>query len=131
MISLTRKLERGFSSLDCLWVVHGDKNSKYFHSRAVQRLRRNHIDGIRDSTWQWCSDLRRVANEVLKFYSSLFSSPHTCQPEMALDSTQSIVIDDMNRQPSTDFLESEVQVVLSQMATLKALGLDGMPPLFY
>ena len=50
---------------------------------------------------------------------------------MALDSTQSIVIDDMNRQLSTDFLESEVQVVLSQMATLKALGLDGMPPLFY
>ena len=68
---------------------------------------------------------------MLGFDSSLFSSPHTCQPKMALDSTQSIVIDDMNRQLSTDFLESEVQVVLSQMATLKALGLDGMPPLFY
>ena len=76
-------------------------------------------------------DPRRVANVVLKFYSNLFSSPHTCQPVVALDLIQSIVTADMNRQLSSDFLESEVQVALSQMAPLKARGPDGMPPLFY
>ena len=68
---------------------------------------------------------------VLEFHSNLFSSPHTCQPVVALDSIQSIVTANMNRQLSSDFLESEVQVAFSQMAPLKARGLDGMPPLFY
>ena len=32
-----------------LWAVHGDKNSKFFHSRATQRHRKNKIEGIKNS----------------------------------------------------------------------------------
>ena len=38
-----------FQQSRSLWSIHGDKNSKYFHWRATQRLRRNWIDGIKDS----------------------------------------------------------------------------------
>lgn len=32
-----------------LWVVHGDKNSNYFHMRATQRYRKNRINGIKNT----------------------------------------------------------------------------------
>ena len=110
------------------WAVHGDKNSKYFHRRATQRLRRNRIDGIRDSQGRWCLDPSKVASAILDFYSNLFSSPHTCQPNVVLDSIQCIVTNDMNRQVLEEFSENEVHVALNQMATLKAPGRMGCPP---
>ena len=43
-----------------------------------------------------------------------------------------IVIDDeMNGMLSQEFSEQEVVAALKQMAPLKVLGLNGMPPLFY
>ena len=36
-----------------LWARNGDRNTKYFHSRATQRLRRNKVEGIRDSEGIW------------------------------------------------------------------------------
>ena len=35
-----------------LWVINGDKNSKFFHSRAVQRKRKNSILKIQDTSSQ-------------------------------------------------------------------------------
>ena len=72
-----------------------------------------------------------MALTILNFYSNLFSSPHTCQPEVVLDSIQCIVTNDMNRHLLEEFSENEMHVALNQMAPLKALGPDGMPPLFY
>ena len=44
---------------------------------------------------------------------------------------QSIVIEEMNSNLTRDFTKQEVDLVLKEMAPLKASGLDGMPPLFF
>ena len=69
--------------------------------------------------------------EVIDFFSKLFSSPNSCQPELALGTIETVVTDDMNRQLAAEFKECEVHEALSQMAPLKAPGPDGMPPLFF
>ena len=42
-----------------------------------------------------------------------------------------IITEEMNLSLSCDFMENEVSKALQQMAPLKALGPNGMPPLFY
>ena len=114
-----------------LWAMFGDKNSKYFHIRATQRYRRNKIDGVRDCGGHWQSNPKEIANEFLRYFSKLFSTSINCQPELALDTIQSLVIEDMNRLLNAEFIEKEVKAALKQMAPLKSPGPDGMPPLFF
>ena len=80
-----------------LWVTFGDKNSKYFHSRATQHYRRNKIDGVKDGMGHWKHDPKEIANDFLKYFVELFSTSNNCQSELALDTIQSLVTDDMNR----------------------------------
>lgn len=48
-----------------------------------------------------------------------------------LDQIQPVITNAMNSQLTSNFTASEVDVALKQMAPLKALGPNGMPPLFY
>ena len=114
-----------------LWATFGDKNSKYFHSKATQRYRRNKIDGVKDGRGHWKHDPKEIANKFLKYFAKLYSTSNNCQPELALDTIQSLVTDDMNRSLSEKFTKDEVRVALNQMAPMKLLGPDGMPPLFF
>ena len=114
-----------------LWATFGDKNSKYFHSRATQRYQRNKINGVRDGRGHWKHDPKEIANEFLKYFAKLFYISNNCQPELALDTIQSLVTDDMNRSLSEEFIKDEVKMALNQMAPLKSPGPDGMPPLFF
>ena len=68
---------------------------------------------------------------MLEFYSNLFSSSNSVKLELTLELVQTTMTEDMNRQLLAEFSKGEVKLALNRMAPLKALGLDGMPPLFY
>ena len=114
-----------------LWAVHGDKNSKFFHNKATQRHRKNKIEGIKNSTGHWCSRPKDIADCLVDYFKSLFSSSSSCQPTETLSTIQNVVTVDMNSQLNADFMEWEIKLALNQMAPLKAPSPDGMPPLFY
>ena len=128
---LDKEMKMWFQRSRSLWAVHGDRNSKFFHMKATQRYRRNRIIGIKNSLGQWCTDQRGIAKEVTDFFSNLFPSSNSCQPGLAVETIETLVMDDMNRQLSAKFKECEVHEALTQMAPLKAPGPDGMPPLFF
>ena len=128
---LDKEMRMWFQRAHALWAIHGDINSKYFHSRTTQRYRRNKIEGIKNARGQWCLDPKEVAKELLDFYSDLFSLTQACQPELALETIQCVVTKDMNKELLTKFTDDEVKKALNQMAPLKAPSPDGMPPLFY
>ena len=85
---LEKETRMWFQRSRSLWVTFGDKNSKYFHSRAMLCYWRNKIDGVRDGRGHWKNDLKEIANEFLKYFVELFSTSSNCQPELALDTIQ-------------------------------------------
>ncbi|KAL0006060.1 hypothetical protein SO802_013621 [Lithocarpus litseifolius] len=83
------------------WLKHGDKNTKFFHSKATQRRRKNHIRGAGD------------------------------QMKECLDAVPSRVTEDMLVVLSSEFTAEEIKVALFQMGPTKAPRPDGMNAFFY
>jgi len=71
----------------------GDKNSRYFYSRATQRHQQNRILGIQDSSSEWVNQSDGIAEVFTKFYQHLFESSNPC---MGLNSMMKVVTNDMN-----------------------------------
>ena len=113
------------------WLVGGDKNSKYFHSRATQRHHRNRIIGINNSLGRWVHHSKEIAEAFIEYYQNLYTSSNSVLGDNDLNSIPTLVTAEMNNQLSQEFMEWEVQTELKQMAPLKAPGLDGMPPIYY
>ena len=57
-----------------LWARNGDRNTKYFHSRATRRLRRNKVEGIRDEEGTWRDQQHDISVVLVDYFKELFSS---------------------------------------------------------
>ena len=51
--------------------------------------------------------------------------------EEVLRAVPTIITEEQNAMLATEFVKAEVEEALKQMEPLKALGPDGLPPLFY
>ena len=56
------------------WLKHGDKNTKFFHSKASQRRRRNFIHGLRDGQQNWVEEINDIAGVTTSYFESIYSS---------------------------------------------------------
>lgn len=72
-----------------------------------------------------------VVATVVDFYSKLFTTSDSCNIEEVVQFTKWVVLDEMNSNLIGNFLKKEVELALKQMAPLKALRPDDMPPIFF
>ena len=113
------------------WAAQGDRNSRYFHSRATKRYRKNYIHRLRRPDGQWSSSNEEVADILVKYYTELYTSAAPIDPQETLLSIHTLVSAQMNEKLSAEFKAWEVHAAVKQMAPLKAPGSDGMPPVFF
>jgi ribonuclease HI len=114
-----------------LWLKDGDRNTKYFHSRATHRQRRNLLLGIRNEAGDLITNQDQIGSCFIEYYQSLFTAAPLVDAEVVLDGINRSVSEEMNQTLTSPFTEAEITAAIKQMAPLKAPGPDGMPPVFY
>lgn len=114
-----------------IWLMSGDKNTKFFHQRVSQRRQKNHIEGQIDMSGVWHTEEDKVAEIAMDYYKALFSaSAPTHMPEV-LDTADKVVSCDMRHILLLPYTENEVWVALFQMHLSKSPGPDNMSPYFF
>ena len=95
-----------------LWLHEGDTNTRYFHSRATHRFKRNKIEALENSRGDHCVDENGIANILVDFYQNLFASSSPNQIEEALEATPMVVREEMNLELVSPFEKAEVNMAL-------------------
>ena len=68
---------------------------------------------------------------LIDYYVDLFTSSNPHNLESILDGIQEVVTWEMNSNLTAPYTAEEMEIAIKDMAPLKALGSDGMLPLFY
>ena len=114
-----------------LWATKGDRNTRYLHFRATKWYRKNYINRLWKPDGQWSSSKEEAANILVKYYTELYTLAAPIYFEETLHSIHTLVSAQMNEKLLVEFKSWEVHAAVKQMAPFKALGPDGMPPVFF
>jgi hypothetical protein len=113
------------------WLVHGDKNSKYFHACASQRRRKNLISSILDSKGDRRETQAGVEEAFVEHFRDILSSSGPRGMEECLSHVPLKVTAEMNCKLLGEVSGDEVRNAVFQMAPMKSPGPDGFPAAFY
>ena len=113
------------------WMGLGDRNTKYFHTKASERKKKNIISKIMDERGNWRESALEIAKVAISYFEKLYM---TSNPDKILEVVEAIdpkVSAEMNQSLIKQFSRDEVEVALKQMHSSKSPSPDGMPALFY
>ena len=113
------------------WLQEGDKNTQYFHAVVKGRRKRNKIQSLHRDDGSWTKNEGEIGKEVAKYYERLFtSSGHTNNNDI-LEEIPVTITEKMNDNLIKPVEEYEIKEAIFNMNPHKALGPDGMTPLFF
>lgn len=110
-----------------VWLKEGDKNTKFFPSKASSGRRKNTIREIFNEKEQWIEETDEVGRLFYDYFDKLFTTAHPSQNQLeeALKNMSIKVNADINDQLNQHFSGEEIVAALNQMHLTKAPGLDG------
>lgn len=114
-----------------LYLQSSNNNTRYFHSRASQRYKRNWVHGLRNNKNIWCTSKHQLQEIATSFYQDLFTTSCPDESHPIYKSIQPTVSVDMNKELLCSFTRDEVEAALKSMEPPSAPRPDGMRPTFF
>ena len=113
------------------WLKEGDRNTKFFHSKATQRQKKNSVKGLIDKEGHWHQDPNKMEEIAVEYFGDIFTSTNPVDLESSTEDIESFVTNAMNHSLTCVFREEEVDEAIHQMQPSKAPGPDGFSAAFY
>ncbi|KAL4313838.1 hypothetical protein AHAS_Ahas15G0025100 [Arachis hypogaea] len=113
------------------WIVDGDRNMKFYHTKTAIRRRKNRILKLRRGDGSWCEEQQELKDMAVSFYSSLYKEESTDYLSLDLPISYPVMKDEhkaaLLKQPNNE----EIHKAIFHIGSLKAPGEDGFPAYFY
>ncbi|XP_025704008.1 uncharacterized protein [Arachis hypogaea] len=110
------------------WIVDGDRNTKFYHTKTAIRRQKNRILKLRRGDGSWCEEQQELKDMVVSFYSSLYKEESTDYLSLDLPISYPVMKDEhkaaLLKQPNNE----EIQKAIFHIGSLKAPGEDGFQP---
>lgn len=126
-IGCSNEMERLKGELNNLY----DKEENMWQQRSLLQWLRS---GDQNEVFPWYCYLEKMtefSGILNKFFAELFTSSNPHDLDQILDDVQEVVTEEMRADLARPQTVEEVDYAIKEMASLKALRPDGMPPLFY
>ncbi|GAU39340.1 hypothetical protein TSUD_60910 [Trifolium subterraneum] len=113
------------------WIGDGDRNTKYYHSKAIVRRRRNKIVSLRSETGDWIEDQEALSNMAMNFYTNLYHEDIPIRDPVVSWTTYPQNLQTEHHKLRYAVQYAECKRALFDMGPHKAPGEDGYPTLFF
>jgi hypothetical protein len=113
------------------WLLDGDRNTKYYHLKTVQRRRKNNVTMLKDANGQWIEDVNQLQKLANEFYIKLFTEDNLVREWHQTPISYPLLTQDELQQLAAPITQEEVRSAVFNMHPWKAPGPGGFPAGFY
>uniref|UniRef100_A0A453EYZ0 Reverse transcriptase domain-containing protein n=1 Tax=Aegilops tauschii subsp. strangulata TaxID=200361 RepID=A0A453EYZ0_AEGTS len=113
------------------WLKEGDRNTKYFQSKARWRARKNRIRELVDDEGISHSDEQDMGSMATQYFQNMYCSDPNLDATTIVSLFDPVVSEDDNLKLCTEFSDKEISDALFQIRPLKAPEPDGFPARFF
>ncbi|MCH90244.1 RNA-directed DNA polymerase (Reverse transcriptase), partial [Trifolium medium] len=113
------------------WLKDGDRNTRYYHLKTVNRRRRNNVIMLKNESGQWVDDVVQLQNLATDFYKKLFADNQINRQWHNTSVTYPMLDTLMMNKLAAPICVEEVKKAVFSMHPWKAPGPDGFPARFY
>ena len=113
------------------WLGLGDRNTKYFHTKASERKKKNTILGLVDEEGNWRNSKEDIANIVVSYFEKMYTTSCPSREAEVIVTIPTRITEEMNQFLTKELTKEEVKKALKQMHPTKAPEPKGMSAIFF
>ncbi|TYG80510.1 hypothetical protein ES288_D02G221900v1 [Gossypium darwinii] len=113
------------------WLREGDRNTRFFHAKAIGRLKKNNIERLKDAAENWTTNSKDICKVAKEYFVSLFRSNSQTANIQVMGYIKECITRETNEKLNIIYTEEELFQAIKQMDPNKAPGIDGLSGNFF